>query len=85
MSQVIVIASGKGGTGKTTVCTCLAVALADKNKKVLVIDTDSGMRGADLVLGLTDVVVYDLSDVVSGACALSYAIYKNHIIQIKNF
>ena len=76
MSQVIVVASGKGGTGKTTVSTSLALALAKKNNKVLVIDCDSGMRGTDMMLGITDKLVYDMSDVICGNCSLSDAIYE---------
>lgn len=76
MSEVIVIASGKGGTGKTTVCAGLAVALAKAKKRVLVIDCDSGMRGVDLMLGVTDRLVYDISDVISGACESSDAMYR---------
>ena len=70
------IASGKGGTGKTTVCVCLAAALAKTKKRVLIIDCDSGMRGVDLMLGITDRLVYDISDVISGACEYSDALYK---------
>ena len=76
MCEVIVIASGKGGTGKTTVSTSLAVALAKANKKVLIIDCDSGMRGVDLMLGISDKLVYDLSDVISGACEYRDAMYR---------
>ncbi|MBQ2972551.1 MAG: AAA family ATPase [Ruminococcus sp.] len=76
MSQVIVVASGKGGTGKTTVSTSLALALVRKQNKVLVIDCDSGMRGTDMMLGITDRLVYDLSDVVSGTCDLDDALYE---------
>lgn len=76
MSQVIVVASGKGGTGKTTVCSCMAVAMASKNKKVLVVDTDSGMRGMDMYLGIQSKLVYDISDVVSGSCEPEDAICK---------
>lgn len=76
MSQVIVVASGKGGTGKTTVSTSLALALAKKNNKVLVIDCDSGMRGTDMMLGITDKLVYDMSDVICGNCSLFDAIYE---------
>lgn len=83
MSQVIVIASGKGGTGKTTVCSCLAVALASKNKKVLVIDTDSGMRGTDMYLGIQGKLVYDISDIVSGECETEDAICK--VDDVKDF
>ena len=74
MSQVIVVASGKGGTGKTTVSTSLALSLAKKNNRVLVIDCDSGMRGVDMMLGITDRLVHDMSDVISGAC--SFVILK---------
>lgn len=76
MCKVIVIASGKGGTGKTTVCAGLAAALAKAKKKVLVIDCDSGMRGVDLMLGISDRLVYDISDVISGACEVSDAVYQ---------
>lgn len=76
MCEVIVIASGKGGTGKTTVCAGLAVALAKAKKRVLVIDCDSGMRGVDLMLGITDRLVYDISDVISGACEAADAMYQ---------
>ena len=76
MSQVIVIASGKGGTGKTTISTSLALALVRKQNKVLVIDCDSGMRGTDMMLGITDRLVYDVSDVISGACNLEDALYE---------
>lgn len=76
MSQVIVVASGKGGTGKTTVCAGLAVALAKENKKVLIMDCDSGMRGVDMVLGISDKLVYDISDVISGECRFADAAYR---------
>lgn len=76
MSQVIVVASGKGGTGKTTVSTSLALALVRKNNRVLIIDCDSGMRGTDMMLGITDRLVYDMSDVISGSCSYEDALYE---------
>lgn len=76
MCEVIVIASGKGGTGKTTVCAGLAAALAKKNNKVLIMDCDSGMRGIDMVLGISDQLVYDIADVISGGCDIDEALYK---------
>lgn len=76
MCEVIVVASGKGGTGKTTVCAGLAVALAKNNKKVLIMDCDSGMRGVDMVLGISDKLVYDISDIVSGGCDYDDAVYR---------
>jgi len=76
MCQVIVVASGKGGTGKTTVCAGLAVALAKNNKRVLIMDGDSGMRGVDMVLGISDELVYDIADIISGGCDISDAVYR---------
>ena len=75
MSKVIVLASGKGGTGKSTVSVGLAVALVKLNKKVLLVDCDSGMRGVDLMLGVEKELVYDVSDAVGGGCDKSAAIY----------
>lgn len=76
MKKVIVVTSGKGGTGKTTVCAGLAAALARTGKKVLIIDCDSGMRGIDMMLGISDKLVYDISDIISGGCEYSEAVYK---------
>ena len=76
MCQVIVIASGKGGTGKTTVTAGLAAALAKDHKKVLIMDCDSGMRGIDMLLGISDRLVYDISDIVSGGCEYGDALYR---------
>lgn len=75
MSKVIVLASGKGGTGKSTVSVGLAVALVKLNKKVLLVDCDSGMRGVDLMLGVEKELIYDVSDAVGGGCDKSAAIY----------
>lgn len=84
MSKVIVLASGKGGTGKSTISVGLAVVMARQlNKKVLVVDCDSGMRGADLMIGVDKDVVYDISDAVGGNCDKSAAIYVSpHVYNI---
>ncbi|MBR2714942.1 MAG: AAA family ATPase [Ruminococcus sp.] len=76
MSKVIVVASGKGGTGKTTVTTSLALALSRKQNKVLVVDCDSGMRGTDMMLGITDRLVHDVSDIIAGTCDFDDALYE---------
>ena len=75
MSRVIVLASGKGGTGKTTITMGLAVQLVKLNKRVLLVDSDSGMRGLDLMLGVENDLVYDVSDAVEGGCDTEAAIY----------
>lgn len=75
MGKVIVLASGKGGTGKSTISVGLAVSLVKLNKKVLLVDCDSGMRGVDLMLGVEKDLIYDVSDAVGGGCDKSAAIY----------
>lgn len=75
MSQIIVMASGKGGTGKSTVSAGIAVSLTKQGKTVLLIDCDCGMRGLDLMLGVEKNVVFDVSDVVCGNCSYSKAVY----------
>lgn len=80
MNKVIVVASGKGGTGKSTVCVCLAVALIKQQKKVLLIDCDCGMRGLDIMLDVEQSVLFDTSDAVSGNCNYSDAVYRSRHI-----
>ena len=63
MSEVIVITSGKGGVGKTTTTANLGVGLAIRGKKVVLIDTDTGLRNLDLLLGLERRIVYTWVDV----------------------
>ncbi len=77
MSQVIVITSGKGGVGKTTTTANLGVGLAKLGKKVVLIDTDIGLRNLDVVLGLENRIVYDLVDVVKGECTPKQAAIKD--------
>lgn len=77
MSQVIVITSGKGGVGKTTTTANLGVGLAKLGKKVVLIDTDIGLRNLDVVLGLENRIVYDLVDVVTGVCTPKQAAIKD--------
>lgn len=57
MGEVIVVTSGKGGVGKTTTTANLGVGLAKLDKKVVVIDTDLGLRNLDVVMGL-EIVLY---------------------------
>ncbi len=75
MDNVIVVASGKGGTGKSTVCICLSVALVKKGKRVLLIDCDCGMRGLDIMLDIEQDILFDASDAVCGNCTFAEAIY----------
>ena len=68
MANILIVTSGKGGTGKTTVSLLVARALCRHGKNVLLLELDSGLRGLDLLLGVSDKVVYDVSDVLLGRC-----------------
>lgn len=80
MGQVITVASGKGGVGKSTITAGLCASLAHMGKRVLAIDADAGLRGLDLILGLEDEAVYDLADVLSGRKRLSDAIIRHEAL-----
>ena len=77
MSEVIVITSGKGGVGKTTTAANVGTGLAQLNKKVVLIDTDIGLRNLDVVMGLENRIVYNLVDVVEGNCRIEQALIKD--------
>ena len=77
MSEVIVITSGKGGVGKTTTTANVGTGLAQLNKKVVLIDTDIGLRNLDVVMGLENRIVYNLVDVVEGNCRIKQALIKD--------
>ncbi|MFV0464891.1 MAG: septum site-determining protein MinD [Lachnospiraceae bacterium] len=77
MSEVIVITSGKGGVGKTTTTANVGTGLAQLDKKVVLIDTDIGLRNLDVVMGLENRIVYNLVDVVEGNCKIKQALIKD--------
>ncbi len=77
MGEVIVITSGKGGVGKTTTTANIGTGLALREKKVVLIDTDIGLRNLDVVMGLENRIVYDLVDVVEGVCRIKQALIKD--------
>ena len=77
MSEVIVITSGKGGVGKTTTTANVGTGLAKEGKKVVLIDTDIGLRNLDVVMGLENRIVYNLVDVIEGNCRINQALIKD--------
>lgn len=79
-SEIIVVTSGKGGVGKTTTTANLGVGLAMRNHKVVLVDTDTGLRNLDLLLGLENRIMYDLVDVTSGRVP-----YKKALVRHKKF
>ncbi len=77
MSRKIVITSGKGGVGKTTVTANLGLFLASLGQRVVLVDIDFGLNNLDVVLGLENKVVYDLTDVINGRCRLKQALVQD--------
>ena len=75
--RVIVITSGKGGVGKTTTSANIGTALAKEGHKVVLIDTDLGLRNLDLLLGLENRIVYTIVDVIEERCKLKQALVKD--------
>jgi len=66
MAKIILFTSCKGGVGKSTVCANLAMSVAKRGNRVLLIDCDFGNRCLDLVAGFSEEVVYDISDIAAG-------------------
>ena len=73
MGTVIVVTSGKGGTGKTSLTGGVASCLAALGRQVLCIDMDIGLRNLDISLGMTDRALMDFTDVLEGRCSLERA------------
>jgi len=69
MDKVWLIASGKGGTGKSSLVANMGAALASAGRKVLLVDLSVGLRCLDLYLGLEDRVLFDVMDVLEGTCS----------------
>jgi len=76
-TRVITITSGKGGVGKTTTTANLGVALAKLGKRVVVVDTDIGLRNLDVIMGLQNRIVYDVVDLVEGRCRVRQALIRD--------
>jgi len=76
-ARVILICSGKGGVGKTTLTANLGIALARLGETTVVLDADFGLRNLDLLLGLENRIVYNAQDVLEETCRLEQALVKH--------
>lgn len=81
MSKAICFASGKGGTGKTSVASGVACCLAALGNRVVILDADVGLRNMDIILGVSDSVVFDFTDVVSENTTLTNAIFPHPVVE----
>ena len=79
--KIIMVASGKGGTGKSTVSVFLGSAFAESGKRVLLVELDSGLRSIDIIAGVCGKTIYDIQDVLSGNCDPNKAIVQSSLYQ----
>ncbi len=77
MSEVYLFTSGKGGVGKTTLVANIGAGLAQSGKKTVIIDMNQGLRGADIVLGVENLIVYNIFDALQKRCRLSHVLVKD--------
>ncbi|NCC54663.1 MAG: septum site-determining protein MinD, partial [Erysipelotrichia bacterium] len=77
MGETIAITSGKGGVGKSNICLNIGVSLAKKGYKVCMLDMDLGLKNLDVLMGLENRVIYDLSDVMNAGCSLKQVMIKD--------
>ncbi len=77
MARKIVITSGKGGVGKTTVAVYLAAQLAKKGQRVVLCDGDFGLNNVDVCAGVEGLVTYDIVDVIEGRCRAKQALVQH--------
>ncbi len=77
MARKIVVTSGKGGVGKTTVTANLGILLSALGYRVVLIDVDFGLNNLDVVLGVENKVVYDIFDVLDGRCRVKQALVQD--------
>ena len=77
MSEIIVVTSGKGGVGKTTSSASIAMGVARRGHKVVVVDFDVGLRNLDLIMGCERRVVYDFVNVINNDCTLRQALIRD--------
>ena len=77
MARKIVLTSGKGGVGKTTICANLGVQLASLGFRTVLVDVDMGLNNLDVVMGLENQVVFDITDVIMGKCRAKQALIED--------
>ena len=84
MGELIAVLSGKGGTGKTSVCAGVATALAQLGEQVLCIDCDVGLRNLDIALGISELGTLSFLDICRGDYGLDMA-FRHPVYPSLNF
>lgn len=83
MTKSIMVASGKGGVGKSTLCAGVGAGLARRGRRVLLVEAACGFRSLDTLLGLPAQAVFDLSDALEGRCSMGDAILVHEESQLR--
>lgn len=78
MARSIVVTSGKGGVGKSTVTAALGRELCKRHQRVVMIDTDIGLNNLDVLLDMESRIVYDILDVVQNRCRVRQALVEDN-------
>ena len=81
MGKIIMVASGKGGTGKTTTAANLGAALSMSGFSTVLVDMDIGLRNLDIALGLESNIVYDAIDAIEGRCSFDDVLIKHSLYE----
>lgn len=77
MARVIVVTSGKGGVGKTSLTLSMGRGLASMGCKVVLLDTDIGLNNLDVLMNVEDKITFDISDVIAGRCRPKQALLED--------
>ena len=77
MARKIVVTSGKGGVGKTTIAVNVSAQLSKKGNRVVLCDADFGLNNVDVAAGVEGLVTYDIIDVIEGRCRAKQALVKH--------
>lgn len=81
MARSIVITSGKGGVGKTTLTANLGRSLAKIGQRVVMLDTDLGLNNLDVLMDIERKIVYDLIDVIENKCRVKQALIEDNVVK----
>lgn len=77
MNRVIVVTSGKGGVGKTSITANIGMSIARLGYKTVLLDADIGLKNLDLLVGLENRIMYTVMDVFEGRCRLDQALTRD--------